>query len=394
MENVSSVTSDGSVADVHAERWQELLARLDADAPDIAEGTAAKLLATIPGYELVDAGPIRESSIRNTALIIRVINAGTEPKAEDLPEALRLADERIAQNVPLGSVLHGFRMSLGEILEHLVQLGPEYNIDPGRMLRWSTLMWAVNDAFSTRATMVYRDHEVATAIADSVRRSEWIGKAVSEGSELSELLWGAAMYDVPADTPLRALAATSPDHAKAETQIQKWAQRAGVRVLTSVQPSVIVGIVIGEPKRNVDGPGFAVGLGRAEVLSKLADSYKDASLVLKAADNLKLNEVQRAQDLSWKLAIHASPRVTEILAQKYVEPLRESGEFAHEIVESLRAYVDNQMNIPAAARSIPVHVNTLRYRLRRFEELTGCYLEDTSTVIEVSWVLEAFGREL
>ena len=377
MENVSSVTSDGLVADVHAERWQELLARLDADAPDIAEGTAAKLLATIPGYELVDAGPIRESSIRNTALIIRVINAGAEPKAEDLPEALRLADERIVQNVPLGSVLHGFRMSLGEILEHLVQ---EF--------------LAVNDAFSTRATRVYRDHEVATAIADSVRRSEWIGKAVSEGSELSELLWGAAMYDVPADSPLRALAATSPDHAKAETQIQKWAQRAGVRVLTSVQPSVIVGIVIGEPKRNVDGPGFAVGLGRAEVLSKLADSYKDASLVLKAADNLKLNEVQRAQDLSWKLAIHASPRVTEILAQKYVEPLRESGEFAHEIVESLRAYVDNQMNIPAAARSIPVHVNTLRYRLRRFEELTGCYLEDTSTVIEVSWVLEVFGRDL
>lgn len=265
MQNVSSVTSDGLVADVHAERWQELLARLDADAPDIAEGTAAKLLATIPGYELVDAG--------------------TEPKAEDLPEALRLADERIAQNVPLGSVLHGFRMPLGEILEHLVQLGPEYNIDPGRMLRWSTLMWAVNDAFSTRATRVYRDHEVATAIADSVRRSEWIGKAVSEGSELSELLWGAAMYVVPADTPLRALAATSPDHAKAETQIQKWAQRAGVRVLTSVQSSVIVGIVIGEPRRNVDGPGFAVGLGRAEVLSKLADSYKDASLVLKAVDN-------------------------------------------------------------------------------------------------------------
>lgn len=86
--------------------------------------------------------------------------------------------------------------------------------------------------------------------------------------------------------------------------------------------------------------------------------------------------------------------MTEILAQKYVEPLRESGEFAHEIVESLRAYVDNQMNIPAAARSIPVHVNTLRYRLRRFEELTGCYLEDTSTVIEVSWVLEVFGRDL
>ncbi|BAU96832.1 PucR family transcriptional regulator [Corynebacterium suranareeae] len=393
MENVSSVTSDGSVADVRAERWQELLARLEADAPDIAKRTATKLLAEIPGYEGVDAESVRQSSIRNMALIIRVINAGTEPEAANLPEALMLADERIAQNVPLGSVLHGFRMSLGEILEHLVQLGPEYNIDPGRMLRWSTLMWAVNDAFSTRATSVYRDHEVAQAIADSVRRSEWIGKAVSQGSAMSELLWGAAMYDVPSVTPLRALAAASSDHAHAEGQIGKWAKHAGVRVLTSVQPSVIVGIVIGEPKTSVEGPGFAVGLGRAEVLSRLADSYEDASLVLKAANNLGLNSVSTAQDLSWKLAIHSNPRVSEILVQKYIEPLKESGEFAHEIVESLRAYLGNQMNIPAAARSIPVHVNTLRYRLRRFEELTGCYLEDASTIIEVSWALEVLGRD-
>lgn len=50
------------------------------------------------------------------------------------------------------------------------------------------------------------------------------------------------------------------------------------------------------------------------------------------------------------------------------------------------------MNIPAAARSIPVHVNTLRYRLRRFEELTGADLGDVDGLIEVSWALAAEGR--
>jgi putative transposase len=34
-----------------------------------------------------------------------------------------------------------------------------------------------------------------------------------------------------------------------------------------------------------------------------------------------------------------------------------------------------------------VHVNTLRYRLSRFEELTGRSLQDTDTIVELSCVL-------
>ncbi|ALC06629.1 regulator of polyketide synthase expression [Corynebacterium deserti GIMN1.010] len=393
MEDVRSVTPADSADGKPTERWEELLDRLAADAEAISDRTAEKLLATIPGYEEVKAESVKQSSLRNSALTIRLIKAGAQPQPADLPEATMLAEERISQHVPLGSVLSGFRTSLSDILQHMVDLGPEYDIDPRRMLRWSTMMWAINDVFSTRATLVYRDHEISQAVADSVRRSEWIGKAVAEGAPMSELLWGAAMYDVPADAPLRALAAATADNPDAEKKIQEWARRAGVRVLTSVRPSVIVGIVIGRPNLSVAGPNFAIGLGGARVLSKLYLSYADASLVLKAADGLGLKSVVKAQDLTWKLAIHSSPRVTEILAKKYLDPLRESGEFAQDIIESLQAYLDNQMNIPAAAKSIPVHVNTLRYRLRRFEELTNTHVGDVRTLIEVAWVLEAIKKD-
>ncbi|WP_369077196.1 helix-turn-helix domain-containing protein [Symbioplanes lichenis] len=39
--------------------------------------------------------------------------------------------------------------------------------------------------------------------------------------------------------------------------------------------------------------------------------------------------------------------------------------------------------------TIPVHVNTLRYRLRRFAELTGRSLDATDTLIEASFALTA-----
>ena len=36
-----------------------------------------------------------------------------------------------------------------------------------------------------------------------------------------------------------------------------------------------------------------------------------------------------------------------------------------------------------------MHVNTLRYRLRRFSQLTGADLGDLDTLVEVSWALSA-----
>ena len=40
-------------------------------------------------------------------------------------------------------------------------------------------------------------------------------------------------------------------------------------------------------------------------------------------------------------------------------------------LETLRAYLEGSRSIEAAARTLFVHANTVRYRLRRITELTG-----------------------
>ena len=65
------------------------------------------------------------------------------------------------------------------------------------------------------------------------------------------------------------------------------------------------------------------------------------------------------------------PRVTELV--KYDESR------GTELVSSLRAFLLNAGQINAAAESLHIHVNTLRYRIRRVRELTGLDLHDSST---------------
>ena len=40
------------------------------------------------------------------------------------------------------------------------------------------------------------------------------------------------------------------------------------------------------------------------------------------------------------------------------------------------------------ARALHVHPNTLRHRLKRFEELTGASLRNATEVMELWWALE------
>lgn len=389
--------TDRSVAETtvgQGPRWHALLETLRTEDDAVIEGTVSRLQETVPGYEMVNREALAASARRNIALSIRIIRAGVDPRPDEVPEADALANERMGQGVPLGSVLSGFRISMINILRRLIEMAPDFDVPSDEVVECSALLWSLGDVFSSRATSVYRDREIARAVADEARRSEWIGKAVSEDRDISELLWGAAMYNVPTDVPLRVLAA--PTHAEegpgAANSLREWAQRAGVRLITSVQSSVIVGIVIGEIDDEAVEPETTVGVGQPERLENLARSFHAASLALRAAESLGRRGLVDVESLSWRLGVHTSPETTELLRERYIAPLEHAGAFRLELLESVRAYLDNRMNIPAAARSIPVHVNTLRYRLRRFEELTGADLGDVDGLIEVSWALAAEGR--
>jgi putative transposase len=94
------------------------------------------------------------------------------------------------------------------------------------------------------------------------------------------------------------------------------------------------------------------------------------------------------EDLSWRLAAVDVPEVTAHLRRRYLEPLRSEGEFGAVLEETLRTYLSQGLNVARSAAALVTHVNTLRYRLRRFTELTGQSLESTEVLVELTWALE------
>ena len=213
----------------------------------------------------------------------------------------------------------------------------------------------------------------------------------------AEIMRGASLYKIPTDGNHRILMAPFIDGSGVEVEValQRWAESYGTRLFITVQNRSVAGVLIGDPG-NPDGSGdtadrllpagIPVALGRPAPLTELHRTFATVSRVVRSALYLGMTGRVDQEMLSWRMAINASPETTDVLRQRYLVPLRGSRAFGEDLIDSVRAYLDHRLNAREAAESIPVHVNTLRYRLRRFEELTGCDLGDVNTLVEVAWI--------
>ncbi|MCM3712762.1 helix-turn-helix domain-containing protein [Alkalihalobacillus oceani] len=52
-----------------------------------------------------------------------------------------------------------------------------------------------------------------------------------------------------------------------------------------------------------------------------------------------------------------------------------------ELIETLQAYFAHQLSIKETATALHIHINTLHYRLKRIQELSGCQLKETKDLV-------------
>lgn len=62
-------------------------------------------------------------------------------------------------------------------------------------------------------------------------------------------------------------------------------------------------------------------------------------------------------------------------------------EHSGHLIDTLRAWLDNDRSAPAAAQALYIHRNTLRYRLNQAEELLGQHLDTTATIANLTLAL-------
>jgi purine catabolism regulator len=147
---------------------------------------------------------------------------------------------------------------------------------------------------------------------------------------------------------------------------------------------------------SANGPVRAA-VSRPAPLSSLRRAFHEARCALEATSlaNGDMPEVASHEDLGAFTLLLALQDDDALRAYSngLLDPIeRPDGEYGGELLRSLEAYIENNGNWERAARSLPCHRHTLRYRIRKVEELTGRDLARATDRIELWLALRA--REL
>lgn len=357
--------------------------RLTAQLPRLAASTREEIFTRLRSYQQVDEAAVEESVGRNLEQALRALQVGRAPAAGELDRAASTVTERFTAGASIEDVILAYRFSLDRIHQAYVDNALELGVPVRDVIAGSRILWEVGDTFTSRAVTTYQALQVEAALADASRRA----------SVVRDLLHGRrpedpAAYGLDPDREYAVVRCRVPVGANGErlrAHLERTGSGEGAPALVVLDDNECLGLVT---RRPTVPDGVVAGLGPFTAVSALPGSDRTARLAQQLGEQLGRAGVQDVLSLGWRVAAAARGDVVQAYRARFLEPVRAQGAFGEDILVAVRAWLRHGRSIPRAALAVPVHVNTLRYRLGRFTALTGCDLEDPDDLVGVLWAVE------
>ncbi|WP_377269173.1 PucR family transcriptional regulator [Peterkaempfera sp. SMS 1(5)a] len=142
-----------------------------------------------------------------------------------------------------------------------------------------------------------------------------------------------------------------------------------------------------------EGDALALGVSAATVTEQAGAAFAQAERALAVALRSGQHLVDHDEVGTGSLLPLLGDEAVSAFAEGVLRPLREHDRTARGDLEaSLRAWLSRHGQWDAAAADLGVHRHTLRYRMRRVEELLGRSLDDTDVRMELWLALRAGDR--
>lgn len=317
---------------------------------------------------------------RNMETALRVLrDARIDPHAH-LDQVTRTIEERHQAGIAMEEAVRAFALCIWQIHQRYLEISTDAGLDHEELLRGSDTLWRLGDAITTQVVVVYNEMNLRRSMIDAQRRVELVRHL------LAGQLSSAELKKLGLDSGRRcaAVRCSRPGglNASDQRQLEAGGGEPGAAAILAVVADECIGVVSKEP---TVPPGVLVAMGPWVPLAEVARSFELADRIAHVCHHLGLTGLQRLETLSWKVAAVDQPEIATSLRQRLLDPLAGEGTFGAEIEASVRSFLGHRLSITHAAAELCLHVNTLRYRLRRFEELTGTDLSDPSDLLDVAW---------
>ena len=196
----------------------------------------------------------------------------------------------------------------------------------------------------------------------------------------------AVLFGAPLDRPVVAFRAHLLAGATRTGIEQRLRRRAAHNwVVTTTVGADLAGVTTGVPTISVRDA--VVGVGSRLPLRRAHESFLLASRTLDAALGSERLGTFFLEDVALAAALVADDDVGRALERRYLDGLDAAGKLAGAIASTVLTLLDHDLSVNAVAEATGLHPNSVRYRVRKFEELTGADLTRLEDAFGVWWAL-------
>jgi hypothetical protein len=373
---------DGTVATRTG--WDALFDALLDDVDALSATTGERLRAEFAAYRTIPVEALGRSLRSQFARMLSAARAGREQVSDaEVAQLAEIGEDRARQGVPVEVVLWGWRVGVQLLIDRAREVGSDVGAADRCVLDFAQSLLAWTDVALLTIAAAHRRTELELARREQQHRADLV-RGVLFGTLAPGVMRGQfESYGVDTERDYIAVRARPAERAT-ERALGFHEALQHRRGLSAVIDGDLAGFLRERPPG--DSPGI-VGVGPPRALGRLAESFRLATRALVTADAFGLTGTFDLAQLGLRPAVAADADVGAALHRRYLEPL-EATRSAAELRASLRAYFESGLHVERAAERLFVHPNTLRYRLGRFEELTGASLRDPVVAFEVWWALE------
>lgn len=306
----------------------------------------------------------------------------------DQPEARRKAvdlwretgQRRARQGVPLAVVLHAYTLGTRLLWDALVESGQTLGVDPAALLSTGQTLWSDLDTQCQIVRERYRREELALHDQDAARVEEVLSALLQgRGSDPEFAAEARRVLGLGADSELLCLVWLPRQQLSSPSLASERLLNAGYTSCWWMHGEHAVGIASGSADdwgrlREVMARSVRGRVGTATCRDGLTGVVAAYHHALTAATTLSPSSdgVADIVDHLPEAIVAGSPELASLLVEETIAPvLHLTGATRQALLETLGAAVRHGGSASGAAESLVCHRNTVLYRMKRIEGLTG-----------------------
>ncbi|GAA4256287.1 PucR family transcriptional regulator [Dactylosporangium darangshiense] len=375
---------------------ERLFGRID----ELADELTAAIRAAEPFYDAGNVVPTADlrSSIHDNLVYILSRLAGRA--TSDLGPPRATGRRRAEQGAPLPAILHSYRVAGTHIWSAIVEEGLGLDGNAEALLPAASELWSIMDELSSSVTDAYRETVVELTRSHAQTRNAMLDVLLhgdtGDGSRLWESAAGLRLprqgVFVVAAAHAERLGAESIPHAEEALRARD------IESAWRVEIDAHVGVVVLTPRNTIDRlcalladlAGGPVGVSEQyHSLEQTPTALRQARLAYATGAQTERGVI-RYEQVPIAVLLASAPDAAANVAHAVLGPvLALPAQECQLLLATLRAWFAEDGATSAAAAKLYLHRNTVRYRLRRVEELTGRSLTRPNGIAELHLALEA-----